>query len=103
MAYPSLSINGVGNYFQIFISNTVSDIAFQIPNADQLLPVDNAYHHMNITITRIMIAFSIDNTSYYYHKTNDTKQLTPEVPLTSTLYISSPWSNSIQASIKNIC
>eukprot|EP01084_Bolivina_argentea_P279136 477169_1 len=108
ISYPSLSLNGIENCFEILIITDHIDTEFKIPNADQLLPVDNEFHRINISIRQTQIIFTIDSIPYYHLLNNNTNStyfisFTELDPFSATFIASNPWTVSVNASMSNIC
>eukprot|EP01084_Bolivina_argentea_P066197 120673_1 len=98
LAYPSLSINTITNDFEISITNAETNVLYQIPEASELLPVDDTYHDIEIYISPTHQLFTINNVSYDFYTKIDINNIESH-----PFYASNPWKNPIDAQIKNIC
>eukprot|EP01084_Bolivina_argentea_P006488 12315_1 len=101
--FPSLWVNGEKNYFLIKTSdNSTFNDVYTVPNANNILPVDNYYHHMYISYTPHQRLFKIDNVIYYSAE-YDMKPVLSSPTGKHTLYASRSLSNAINGTLKNIC
>eukprot|EP01084_Bolivina_argentea_P267262 453622_1 len=121
ISYPSLSINGQKNYLNISIRNSRQVNEIYVPNADAILPKDNQFHHIYLSLKANEKLFKIDGIAYYSGIDMDLEQTNsyfiaeleemnrnnshlstiwhPSYPL----YMSNPWNYAINAIVQNIC
>eukprot|EP01083_Nonionella_stella_P203585 742792_1 len=99
MQYVSLSINGIGNYFEItFVTDYDFTDIYRIPNTNTLLPVDNDYHNIYLILNDHPNVFKMGTFVRYYYSTS----LSP-YNATYQLYMSNEEDPTTYATVSNLC
>eukprot|EP01084_Bolivina_argentea_P154683 269608_1 len=104
--FPSLSIDGNNNYFEIITSdnNTFHDM-YTIANANEILQVDHQFHRVYLKHTSMEKTFKIDNITYYNFRTlaTCTSSIASILTHNLSLYLNNPWDESVNGIVSNIC
>ncbi len=123
ISYPSLSINGQDNYFNISLRDQTQWHEFYEPNAKQILSTNNSFQHIYLSIKPKEKVFMIDDIVYGSAIRAVPSQITPfflselqemnenNVNVSTIwhpsypLFMSNPWNNdtNFNATIKNLC
>eukprot|EP01084_Bolivina_argentea_P167465 290630_1 len=121
IGYPSLSINAEKNYFNISLRDSTHINEIYVPNANEILPKDNKFHHIYLSLKRRETLFIIDDITYYSsininleqsnrYFVSELEEMNKNNLNSSTiwhpsypLYVSNPWNVAMNGTIRNVC
>eukprot|EP01084_Bolivina_argentea_P160646 279714_1 len=100
-AFPSFSINGITNEFELSIRDTKTILTYLVPKSTQLLPIDGTYHFIDISLTPTDVTIIINDTAYNYNASPN--EISTNINRNVSFYSSDPWHNSLNATITHLC